>query len=44
MAFVGNIDEAINLFTEAIKLNPQMAAFYAKRARFVLVPLLNYYQ
>ena len=33
---LGNLEEAINLFTEAVKLNPQMAALYAKRARFTL--------
>jgi len=28
----GNLDAAINLFTEAIKLNPTSAGYYAKRA------------
>ena len=31
-SFVGNFDEAIRLFTEAIKKNPQSANLYAKRA------------
>ena len=31
----GNIDEAINIYTEAIKLNPVSAILYAKRARLV---------
>ena len=30
---LGNLDEAIKLFTEAIKLNPMSAMLYAKRAR-----------
>ncbi len=29
----GHLDEAINMFTEAIKLNPASANLYAKRAR-----------
>lgn len=30
----GNLDEAVNLFTQAIKLNATSAGFYAKRARY----------
>nr|XP_056701994.1 hsc70-interacting protein isoform X2 [Euleptes europaea] len=31
----GKLEEAINLFTEAIKLNPHLAILYAKRARLL---------
>lgn len=32
--FVGNFEEAIKAFTEAIKKNPHSANLYAKRARW----------
>lgn len=30
---VGNLQKALDLFTEAIKMNPRLAVLYAKRAR-----------
>lgn len=35
----GDLQKALDLFTEAIKLNPRVAIMYAKRARWV--PLLD---
>ena len=32
----GDLEGAITLFTEAIKLNPTLASLYAKRARWVV--------
>lgn len=32
----GNFEEAIKLFTEAIKLNPHSAILFAKRAKYVI--------
>ena len=34
--FSGNLEEAVSLFTEAIKSNPMSALLYAKRGRYVL--------
>lgn len=33
LLLLGNLQKALDLFTEAIKLNPCLAVLYAKRAR-----------
>ena len=33
----GNFEEAVRLFTEAIKLNPHSAVLFAKRAKYCLI-------
>lgn len=37
--FLGELQKALDLFTEAIKLNPRLAILYAKRARYELAML-----
>lgn len=32
--FSGDLQKALDIFTEAIKLNPKLAILYAKRARY----------
>jgi len=36
LLFSGNLEEAVSLFTEAIKSNPMSALLYAKRGGYVL--------
>ncbi len=37
--FSGDLQKAVDLFAEAIKLNPKLAILYAKRARYHPIPV-----
>ena len=43
LLFSGNLEEAVSLFTEAIKSNPMSALLYAKRGRYVLKKKVDIY-